>query len=105
MVGSGGVQATPTYSCQDGAPPVEWQFLQCFGERTPGEEVQEGQSLGISADEKKRQRKFTAKVFVRSVACCASLSSLKLGAALLLAVFASFADASRSSIGCLFSES
>jgi hypothetical protein len=21
----------------------EWQFLQCFGERTPGEEVQEGE--------------------------------------------------------------
>lgn len=25
-----------------GAEPVDWQFLQCFGERTPGEEVQEG---------------------------------------------------------------
>ena len=23
--------------------PLEWQFLQCFGERTPGEEIQEGQ--------------------------------------------------------------
>jgi hypothetical protein len=28
--------------CQEQAAPVEWQFLQCFGERTPGEEVQEG---------------------------------------------------------------
>lgn len=27
--------------CADQPPPVEWQFLQCFGERTPGEEVQE----------------------------------------------------------------
>ncbi|KAI8475043.1 MAG: WD40-repeat-containing domain protein [Monoraphidium minutum] len=27
--------------CLPGAEPVEWQFLQCFGERTPGEEVQE----------------------------------------------------------------
>lgn len=25
--------------------PVEWQFLQCFGERTPGEEVQEGKQV------------------------------------------------------------
>lgn len=24
----------------------EWQFLQCFGERTPGEEVQDGASHG-----------------------------------------------------------
>ncbi|KAK9811783.1 hypothetical protein WJX72_009879 [[Myrmecia] bisecta] len=24
-----------------GADPLEWQFLQCFGERTPGEEIQE----------------------------------------------------------------
>lgn len=22
--------------------PTEWQFLQCFGERTPGEDIQEG---------------------------------------------------------------
>jgi hypothetical protein len=28
--------------CSDQPAPVEWQFLQCFGERTPGEEVQEG---------------------------------------------------------------
>ena len=26
-----------------GSDPLEWQFLQCFGERTPGEEIQEGQ--------------------------------------------------------------
>ena len=25
------------------AQELEWQFLQCFGERTPGEEVQEGE--------------------------------------------------------------
>jgi hypothetical protein len=30
--------------CAPGAEPIEWQFLQCFGERTPGEEVQEGES-------------------------------------------------------------
>lgn len=23
-------------------PGLDWNFLQCFGERTPGEEVQEG---------------------------------------------------------------
>lgn len=28
--------------CSESPAPVEWQFLQCFGERTPGEEVQEG---------------------------------------------------------------
>ena len=22
--------------------PLDWHFLQCFGERTPGEEIQEG---------------------------------------------------------------
>lgn len=31
--------------CAEQAAPVEWQFLQCFGERTPGEEVQDGESL------------------------------------------------------------
>ncbi|EIE21400.1 protein phosphatase 2A regulatory subunit PR55 [Coccomyxa subellipsoidea C-169] len=25
----------------DGSQPLNWQFLQCFGERTPGEEIQE----------------------------------------------------------------
>jgi hypothetical protein len=30
--------------CAEQAAPVEWQFLQCFGERTPGEEVQDGES-------------------------------------------------------------
>ena len=30
--------------CLTGAEPVDWQFLQCFGERTPGEEVQEGEA-------------------------------------------------------------
>ena len=25
--------------------PLEWGFLQCFGERTPGEEIQEGKFL------------------------------------------------------------
>ena len=23
-------------------PESDWQFLQCFGERTPGEDIQEG---------------------------------------------------------------
>ncbi len=27
----------------DGSQPLNWQFLQCFGERTPGEEIQEGE--------------------------------------------------------------
>ncbi|KAF8057777.1 PP2AB2 [Scenedesmus sp. PABB004] len=27
--------------CLEAPAPVEWQFLQCFGERTPGEEVQD----------------------------------------------------------------
>lgn len=26
-----------------GAEALDWQFLQCFGERTPGEEIQEGE--------------------------------------------------------------
>lgn len=26
----------------DPVEPLDWQFLQCFGERTPGEEIQEG---------------------------------------------------------------
>lgn len=29
--------------CAEAPPPEEWQFLQCFGERTPGEEVQDGE--------------------------------------------------------------
>lgn len=29
--------------------PCEWSFLQCFGERTPGEEVQEGESWAVGA--------------------------------------------------------
>jgi hypothetical protein len=28
---------------------VEWHFLQCFGERTPGEEVQEGKSRTLGS--------------------------------------------------------
>ena len=34
---TGGTVATSS------SDPLEWQFLQCFGERTPGEEIQEGQ--------------------------------------------------------------
>lgn len=30
------------------APPLEWKFSQVFGERTAGEEVQEGKSLLFS---------------------------------------------------------
>lgn len=30
--------------------PVEWQFLQCFGERTPGEEVQDGRLLYLGIE-------------------------------------------------------
>ena len=26
--------------------PLDWHFLQCFGERTPGEEIQDGEHLG-----------------------------------------------------------
>jgi len=32
----------------DGAQPRDWQFLQCFGERTPGEEIQEGVEFSLS---------------------------------------------------------
>ena len=37
------VGAPGAASCGKGQDPVEWNFLQCFGERTPGEEVQEGE--------------------------------------------------------------
>jgi hypothetical protein len=26
----------------NGSEPLDWHFLQCFGERTPGEKIQEG---------------------------------------------------------------
>lgn len=29
-------------------PPLEWKFSQVFGERTAGEEVQEGTSFALS---------------------------------------------------------
>jgi hypothetical protein len=49
MVGAGGATAAPaTYSCE-GPAPLEWHFLQCFGERTPGEEVQEGKSRTLGS--------------------------------------------------------
>ena len=35
--------ATGGAAANAGSDPLEWQFLQCFGERTPGEEIQEGQ--------------------------------------------------------------
>ena len=38
---SGGTVATGS------SDPLEWQFLQCFGERTPGEEIQEGQPFNL----------------------------------------------------------
>jgi len=34
--------ATGSTAANGGSDPLEWQFLQCFGERTPGEEIQEG---------------------------------------------------------------
>ena len=34
--------ATAIAAANAGSDPLEWQFLQCFGERTPGEEIQEG---------------------------------------------------------------
>ena len=30
-----------------GSDSSDWQFLQCFGERTPGEDIQEGENLDI----------------------------------------------------------
>ncbi|KAA6425454.1 MAG: PP2A-twin subunit [Trebouxia sp. A1-2] len=33
--------ATGSTAANGGSDPLEWQFLQCFGERTPGEEIQE----------------------------------------------------------------
>ncbi len=29
-----------------GSEPLEWSFLQCFGERSPGEDIQEGAAPG-----------------------------------------------------------
>jgi hypothetical protein len=40
-----GMIAQALNGCVEQPAPVEWQFLQCFGERTPGEEVQEGGCL------------------------------------------------------------
>lgn len=38
----------------DAGPEVlDWQFLQCFGERTPGEEIQEGE---LDLDLRKRHK-------------------------------------------------
>ncbi len=34
--------ATGSTAANGSSDPLEWQFLQCFGERTPGEEIQEG---------------------------------------------------------------
>lgn len=34
-------------SISGASEPLDWQFLQCFGERTPGEEIQEGRSFII----------------------------------------------------------
>lgn len=31
----------------DPVEPLDWQFLQCFGERTPGEEIQEGERRAV----------------------------------------------------------
>jgi len=31
---------------QGPSEPMDWNFLQCFGERAPGEEVQEGECWG-----------------------------------------------------------
>lgn len=36
-----------TTTASGGSDPLEWQFLQCFGERTPGEEIQEGQACCV----------------------------------------------------------
>jgi len=30
----------------NGNEQLDWHFLQCFGERTPGEEIQDGRHLG-----------------------------------------------------------
>ena len=33
--------------------PLDWQFLQCFGERTPGEKIQEGEERSNSRSRKR----------------------------------------------------
>lgn len=43
MSGGGGEDAGP--SAASPPPPLEWKFSQVFGERTVGEEVQEGRSF------------------------------------------------------------
>ena len=41
-------EASTVSTAASGSDPLEWQFLQCFGERTPGEEIQEGQKCHLS---------------------------------------------------------
>ena len=39
-----------TTAALNGAETLDWQFLQCFGERTVGEEIQEGASKAGAAN-------------------------------------------------------
>lgn len=34
-----------TTTSLNGNEQLDWHFLQCFGERTPGEEIQDGEHL------------------------------------------------------------
>ena len=36
--------------------PLDWHFLQCFGERTPGEEIQEGEAPAGASIQKSLDR-------------------------------------------------
>ena len=41
--GAGGLMETASASAgSESADPLKWDFLQCFGERSPGEDIQEG---------------------------------------------------------------
>ena len=58
--------------CGEQAAPVEWQFLQCFGERTPGEEVQDGESL----DRRKSGRGHAADMLPGPLQPCKGVQTL-----------------------------
>ena len=65
--------------------PLEWSFLQCFGERSPGEDIQEGAAprqtlqsckwLVLVDESAAAPAKFRLPVHVQSTAWCSSASA------------------------------
>jgi len=43
----------------------DWHFLQCFGERTPGEEIQDGEAMEGYRGSAAQQRRCTATTAVK----------------------------------------